>query len=55
MSDFIGGVVGIALYMLPGICYLHGIYLGFQESFLSFVLAALIIPWGVIKGFIGFF
>ena len=55
MSDFIGGVIGIALYTLPGICYLHGIYLGFQESFLSFALAVLIIPWGIIKGFIGFF
>ena len=55
MRDLMTVVVAIALYILPGISYLHGIYLAFQESFPSFVLALVLVPWGMIKGFFGFF
>jgi hypothetical protein len=43
------------IYIALAICYFHGIYLAFQEGFVSFLVAAVIAPWGMLKGFIGFF
>ena len=55
MKDFVVSILALALYVVPGISYLHGLYLALHEGFFSFVLVALIFPWGIIKGFIGFF
>ena len=55
MSEYLVGLGVLAVYVGLPICYLHGIYLGFQEGFLSFFLALAIVPWGMLKGLIGFF
>ena len=51
----IGVISWFIFYIISVISYLHGIYLSFNESFLSFVLVMLIFPWAIIKGFMGFF
>ncbi len=48
-------IFALIFYIIMTLSYLHGIYLSIHEGFWSFVFATIIIPWGVIKGFIGFF
>jgi hypothetical protein len=51
MDDLLRWTVGPALV----VCWINGIYIAYQENFISFLISFVIMPWGVIKGFMGFF
>ncbi len=48
-------IFGIFIWLLLSACYIHGVYMSLHEGFWSFLFVVTIFPWGIIKGFIGFF
>lgn len=55
MSNSAGGLAYVVISIGAFVCEIHGLYLAYQESFVSFVIAFFIPPWAIIKGLIGFF
>lgn len=49
------GFAIVAAWIGAGVCELHGLYLAAQEGFGSFIIALVLPPWAIIKGFLGFF
>lgn len=55
MSDSLGGIGMVAGWLGLLVCEIHGLYLAYNESFASLLIAFFIPPWAILKGFIGFF
>ncbi|WMP17645.1 hypothetical protein [Thiothrix lacustris] len=55
MSDSLGSVGVIGVWIGLTVCEIHGLYLAYNENFTSLMIAFFIPPWAIIKGLIGFF
>ena len=55
IKGFFIGILTLSSYIVIMTSYIHGIYLGFNENFTSFLFVTIFPPFAILKGFVGFF